>query len=339
MKKVVILLLTALLFLGCSNKRYFEPQEVAGYVDFDGTLPAKIVDVLRDGATLDNGQFISRDGLEDYKFPQNFIFLHKSGGYYIATSKCGELQVVDTKSKKLVFDKKFDMKTPVAASIKGNYLALVMSDNTLMLYDLSSQKVVYSSKQKPAIAVDTKVANPFFLDSLVIFPTLDGKLVVVDPRSAKEVRNIVVGSAEHFNNIIFLNVIDEKLIAATPNRIVSINPSFMNSLDVDLSDVLYVKERVYLLTKDGRIILTDPELNPLKQRKFPFAHFTGAIYGEYIYVIEKGGYLLALDKDLRASNIFSFASTFGIGQEIDEYIFTSKDKVFYADKFFKLNKL
>ncbi len=333
MKRLFALLLVGLFFVGCSNKHYFEPENVAGAVDFDGSLPASIVDVLRDGATLANGQFISRDGLEDYKFPPKFLFLHKSGGYYIGASKCGELQVVDVDTKKVVYKKKFAMKSPIAASAKGNILAIVFDDDSLALYNMDNDYLIYSSKQKPGIANDTKIANPFFLDRLVIFPTLDGKLVVVDPVTAKEVRTIIIGTKEHFNNVIYLGVIDEKLIAATPNRIISVNPTFSNSLDIDLVDVLYVKGRVYLLTKDGQIILTDPELNVLKRRKYAFAHFTGAIYGEYIYLIEQGGYIIAVDKDLRVTNIFEFPS------EIDEYIFTSKDKVFFGDKYFKLNKL
>ncbi len=333
MKKYIALFFMTLLFLGCSSRHYFEPQEVAGAVDFDGSLPAPIVDVLRDGATLANGQFISQDGLENYRFPKGFLFLHKSGGYYIGASKCGEVQVVDVDTKKVVYDKKFAMKSPIAASAKGNLLALVFDDDSLAIYNMDNDYLIYSSKQKPGIANDTKIANPFFLDRLVIFPTLDGKLVVVDPVTAKEVRTIIIGTHKHFNNVIYLGVIDEKLIAATPNRIISVSPAVSNSLDLDLSDVIYVKGRVYLLTKDGQIILTDPALNVLKRRKYAFAHFTGAIYGEYIYLIEQGGYIIATDKDLRVTNIFEFPS------EIDDYIFTSKDKVFYDDKYFKLNKL
>ncbi len=322
-----------ILFLlgGCSSKHYFEPQEIAGYVSFDGELPAKITDVLRDGATLENGEFISKDGLEKYKLPKGYLFINKSGGYYIGAKPCGDLLIVDSATQKR-WHKKFKQKGVVAASIKNDVAALVFDNNSLMLFDFKNDKKIYSSKQAKAIAVDTKIANPYFLERLVIFPTLDGKLVVVDPQG-KELRTIIVGTSEHFNNVIFLNVIDEKLIAATPNKIVSVSPTFTNSLDVALSDVLYVKDRVYLLSKDGEVILTDPELNVLKRRKYPFAHFVGAIYGEYIYVIEKEGYIVALDRDLRASNIFKFP------EAVEEYIFVAGDKVFYDDKYFRLNKL
>ncbi|BCD60106.1 MULTISPECIES: PQQ-binding-like beta-propeller repeat protein [unclassified Nitratiruptor] len=322
----------ALILTGCSSKQYFQPEDIAGAVSFDGNLPAPITDVLRDGATLADGEFISQEGLEHYKMPKNFLFIKKSEGKYLIADRCKRVEVVDASSKKIIFKKDFDMKSAVAANINGDFLALVFDDNSLGLIDIRSGEVLYSSRQKPAIANDTKIANPYFLGKLVIFPTLDGKLVVVDPERKKELRTIIVGTHENFNNVIFLNVIDDKLIAATPNRIISVTPQFTNALDLELSDVVYVKNRVYLLAKDGTITLTDPSLNVLKQRKYNFAHYTGAIYGQYLYIIERGGYIIALDKDLRASNIFEFPS------KIEEYIFTAKDKVFYDDKYFTLNR-
>ncbi len=309
------------------------PEEVAGAVDFDGKLPAPIVDVLREGATLQNGQFISEQGLEPYKLPKGYLFIKRSGDYYLAADKCHTVVVINAKSKKRVFTKDFKMKAPVAANYKDGKLALVFDNDSLLLLDTTTGQTIYSSTQSPDIAVDTKIANPYFLGKLVIFPTLDGKIVVVDSESGKELRTLIVGTHKYFNNVIFLDVIDEKLIAATPNKIISVTPQFTNSLDVELSDVLYVKNRVYLLTKDGRIILTDPELNPLKERKFNFAHYTGAIYGEFIYLIEKSGYIIAVDKDLRAANVFE------LPEAIDNYIFTAHDTLYYDDKYFRLNKV
>jgi hypothetical protein len=329
--RYIIALLIALFLIGCSSKKYFEPKEVAGYVEFDGSLPAPIIDILRDGATLSNGMFISEDGLEDYKLKKDYLFIKKSEGKYIAASRCKDIEVIDAKSKKVLYKKEYKLKAPIAANIKGDILAIVFDNNSLEVVDIATDKVYYSKSQKSAIANDTKIANPIFLGRLVVFPTLDGKLVIVDGN--KEIRSLVVGAKESFNNVIFLKVIDNNLIAATSNKIISVNPRFTNSLDIDIADVLYVKDRVYVLSKDGEIILTDSTLEVLKTKKYPFAHFTGAIYSEYIYVIEKEGYILAVDKDLRVSNIFKFPS------EIQEHIFTTKDKVFYSDRYFKLNSI
>jgi len=330
--------LTSLLFIvgliGCSSKRYFEPKEVAGYISFDGELPAPIDDVLRRGATLKNGNFISMDGLEDYRLPKGYLFINKAQDYYIAGDRCKNLVVIDSNSKEEVFKKSFEKKAPIAGNISSEgVLAVVFDDNSLEAYDLNTQKLLYKSNHPHAIAVDTKIANPYFLTNLIIFPTLDGKLVVVDPQNNKELRTLVVGTKKYFNNVIFLDVIDDQLIAASPNKIISVSPLFTASLNANISDVLYVKDRVYILTKDGKIILTNPQLDILKERKYNFAHFVGAIYGEYIYIIERGGYVVAVDKDLTASNVFKFPA------EIEDYIFCAKDKVFYGDKYFQLNRL
>ncbi len=332
MRNLVLLLIALFIITGCSSKKYFTPQEVAGVVDFDGSLPAPIIDVLRDGATLENGQFISKNGLENYKLPKDYLFINRAENRYIAANRCDSLLVIDANTKKVIYNKKYKHKAPIAANLKDNLLALVFDDDSLQIVDMDSDTILYNSHQTPGIAVDTKIANPYFLGKLVIFPTLDGKIVVVDPESGRELRTLIVGTHTYFNNVIFLSVIDQKLIAATPTKIISVTPQFTNSLDVELSDVLYVKDRVYLLTKDGRIVLTDPELNVLKERKFNFAHFTGAIYGEYIYVIEKSGYIIAVDKDLRTAN------TFELPEAIEHYIFTANDTLYYDDKYFELNR-
>lgn len=44
-------------------------------------------------------------------------------------------------------------------------------------------------------------------------------------------------------------------------------------------------------------MLTDADLKVLKERKFPSA-FAGTIHGDFIYMIEKGGYIIATDLDL-----------------------------------------
>jgi hypothetical protein len=324
-----------LLLGGCESKRHFEPKEVAGVVEFDGRLPSGIVDLLRDGATLENGMFISRDGLERYTMPDDWLFLNKAEDKYIIASRCGELRVVSSTSGDVLYQKRFSLRSPVAANLKGPMLALLFDNNSLALIDMPNDRIVFETKKPTAVANDTKIANPFFLDSgglsLVVFPTLDGKLSVVDTLLASQTHAIVVDGEDFFNNIIYLGLINNNLIAASPHKIVAINPHFTSSLDLGIRDVVYVGDRVYILTKDGEVVLTDSSLNILKRRKFPFAHFVGAIWGEYLYIIEKGGYIIALDKDLSSYNVFEFPT------KIEEPIFTTRQRVYYGDRYFELN--
>ncbi len=177
------------------------------------------------------------------------------------------------------------------------------------------------------------------MNELVIFPTLDGKLLVVDTNEKKVVRDVVVSSEKNFNNVIFFNIIGNKLVAATPTKVVSINPTFANFLDADVVDIIFIKDGIYIFTKDGRIILTDTDLKVLKEKKFPFARFVGVIYGKFIYAIEKEGYLIATDVNLASSNVFQFSAPFyGLSSTIEGFVYTSGDSRCYDNKQIKLAK-
>lgn len=327
----IYIFLLLLIFSGCSQKQYFEPEQIAGKVDFDKELPSKIVDVTRDGATLENGQVITRDGLLDVRLPKNYKFIGSGDSYIVGANDCGGIVVVNIDNKKIVYKKDFSFKNGVAAKIKDNILALVFGNNEIAVFDFKNDKLLFSNKGNDIYSVDTKIASPYFLGELILFPTLDGKIVIVDSDNKRVVREIIVGTQKFLNNIIFLDIIEDRLIAATPTKVVSITPQELRTLDIDLSDILYIKKGVYILAKDGRVVVCDPDLNILKTRKYPFAHFTGVIYEEFIYIIEKEGYIIATDHSLRVSNIFK------LPEAIDDYIFTSKSKIFYKDKFFQLN--
>ena len=327
------LLILILLFAGCSSKQYFEPEDVVANVKFDKDLPAKIVDITRDGATLENGQVITKDGLLDVYLSKGFNYIGGGKDYIVGAADCGDIVVIDKKSKRTLFKKHFKFKKAVSANVDKNILALVFSNNEIMVYDIKSNKEIFRNSEDKIYSVDTRIATPFFLGDLILFPTLDGKIDIYDKNQNRVIRNIIVGTNKFLNNVIFLNVIGNRLIAATPNKVISVNPKNINSLDIDVSDVLFVEDGVYVLSKDGKIILTDVDLNILKSRKYPFAHFVGAIYGDkFIYLIEKEGYIIATDHDLLASNIFKLEDS------VDDYIFTSGDKIFYRDKFFQLAK-
>ena len=332
MKKILLILsFYILVFTGCSTKKYFEPSKVEGEVEFDGKLPAKIVDITREGATLENGQVITKDGLLDVKLPKDFEYIGEGEGLIVGAHNCGKIVVIDKKNN-LVYKKSFEFKRAASAKIKDNLLALVFDNNELMLIDYKKDKILFKQKSETIYSVDTKIASAYFLGDLILFPTLDGKILIVDKNSYKAIRTIIVGTKKFLNNIIYLNVIENRLVAATPNKIISVNPKTINSIDVDLSDVLFVKDAIYILAKDGRVILADIDLNILKTRKYPFAHFTGAIYGEYIYIIEKEGYLIATDHSLVVSNVFELPS------KIDSFLFTAKDKIFFDDRYFQLKQ-
>lgn len=323
-------LIAVLLFGGCGSKKYFEPEKVAGVVKFDGRLPSPIVSANREGAMLQNGQFITKNGIQEFKLPKGYTFLNDSERYYLAVDEAGALGLFPKSGgepKKLQFDFR-----PLSAQMEGDMLALVLSDNTLLLHHLPSQKNLFSQKGESAVAVNALVAAPFFLKDLVLYPTLDGKLVVVDKESYKSIRNIVVNSDPYFNNVIFLDVLNNRLVAATPKRIISVSPEVINTYSANIRDVIFVRDRIYLLTTEGQIILADQDLNVMRTKKFPFAHFSGALHGKYIYAVETQGYFIAVDVDLLDSNVYEIPS------EIDRPVFAKENRIYFDDRYFELSK-
>ena len=145
--KILLSLFVLLLVLGgCGTKRqYFEPETLSGKVSYDGNLPGDIVDSVRDGATLSNGQIITTKGLSTTVLPEGFVYLSENDGRYVAGSKSGELNIVDT-NKKVLFAQKFNISI-ASATLKGDILALVLGTNELVLIDIKDGKEVLHLKQ------------------------------------------------------------------------------------------------------------------------------------------------------------------------------------------------
>ena len=330
-KFLLPLLLVLVVLNGCGTKRQnFEPKSIAGEIEYDGSLPSTIIDVVRDGATLENGQIITKEGLLNVRVPKGFTFSGSSNGKYLATSRCGKLVIVDENSK-VIYEREFDS-IVASASIKDNLLAVVLGNNKILLIDIKSDKVLFKKSGDSVYAHDSKIASPYFLTSLLIYPTLDGKLIIVDLKEYKLLRDVVVKSEKFFSNIIYLDVLGDRLVAATKQRVVSINPKSMAFLDEEVKDVIILKNHVLVFTKDGRILLTDADLKVLKKKKYKFASFVGTIHGEFIYVVERGGYLIATDINLISSNVYE------LPDEIESYVYTTDDKLYYKDNYFRLGK-
>jgi len=329
--KYLLPILALLILSGCGTKRQnFEPTSLSGEIDYDGSLPSSIVDVVRGGATLENGQIITKSGLIDVKVPEGYTFLGNSNEKYLATSKCSDLVIID-KNSEILYKKKFDA-VVASASLKDDMLAVVLGNNSVQLINTKTDKIVYKKSGDKVYAHDSKIAAPYFLTSLVIFPTLDGKLLIIDLKKNKLLRDVVVKSEKFFSNVIYLDVLGDRLVAATKQRVVSINPKSMSFLDEEVKDVIILENRVLVFTKDGRVILTDADLKVIKTKKFKFAAFVGTIHGEFVYIIERGGFLIATDLNLVTSNVYE------LPDEIESFVFTTDDKLFYEDNYFKLGK-
>ena len=85
------------------------------------------------------------------------------------------------------------------------------------------------------------------MGNLVLFPTLNGKVIIVSTLTNESVKTISVDPDNEFNNIISLNVIEnsQTLIVASPNKVVSVSPKEVISKSYEVRDII-VKKMMFI---------------------------------------------------------------------------------------------
>ncbi|MEA2018893.1 MAG: hypothetical protein U9N59_10640 [Campylobacterota bacterium] len=325
MKQIYLSLFFILLFIfqGCSSKQYFEPESME-YMNVEiQDINSTIIDYNSDGATLENGQFISKDGISTITLDKNYKFLNSNNNIVTSSDDNGSISINNNKEiKKLKFDKNI-----VSAAIKNNLIAFGSVDNSINLYDIKSEKIVFRDYLKHSFVNDIKIANPIFLNTVILYPTLDGKIVIVDIKNRKVVKSINFDPRSEINNIIFLKTIGDSLIAATSKKIFSFVDGKTKIVDFDVRNIIIKDKYIYIATLDGNLIKFDEKLNELKRKKFKFAKFTTIGYGKYFYALESQGYLIKLDED------FDKADIFYLYFDDKEKVISIEDKLYFEDEY------
>ena len=288
---------------GCANKTIYKPKSIDGKIKYEkNPKTSSIKNVVREGAILsDSGVVTKRGGIIALTLPKGFSFVNENRDFVIVANQDGDLKIFSKNGYKETFSKKFDTQV-VSASLKGSLLALVFASNSIMLYDIKADKALYSEQLDKAIAVDARAANPLFLNDLIIYPTLDGRLLVMSSVAKSILRDVAISDKELFNNVIFLKVNDNTLVAATASKVIVITPKNIYTFKQDIKDILYVGHDIYLFAKSGKVIHLDEKLQKIGEKDFEFANFLAvASVGDKLYAVEKNGYLIEMDRKL--SNI------------------------------------
>lgn len=324
-----IWLILALFISGCSTKRqYFEPETTTKNGITKQSLNSEILDVSIAGATLKNGNIITKYGQNsNVKLKKGFKFLGEDGGLFISANLEGVLEVND-ESGNVVFSNKYGSAI-ISASIKSGLIAAVSALNHIYLIDLNSAQTLMEYKSSDIFAIDSRVAAPVFLNSIIIYPSLDGRIYVVQ-KSGQILKDIVISSETFFNNVTFLDVVDEHMIAATAKKVIVINPEKINYYDGEIKNFIRHNKEIFIFKKDGSVVKTDFELKELSKNYFKFAIFSGAsVVNNKLYIVEKTGYIIQTDLNLENAKIIE------LGDEIENKSFISGDKFYYNDEFVK----
>jgi len=347
---ISLLFFITLLFSACSTKEVYVPKKLdKTWTKYESTKH-KIIDTASNVALLDDQTVLSRDGVVAVDINKTHRLISKSDGWIISASIDGNLSLIATKDVSLV--KKFDLKKTVAgASVSKNTLAVLFADNELALYDLNTKEILFKEQGGKSIANNSMIENPLFMQGLVLFPTLDGKVIFVNEKLKKRLRTVIVSSENDFNNIISLNLLQNKIIAASSYKLLAIAQKEVRA-KYEIRNIVYSNDTIYVTTKQGEVISLNTNLEIQSKIKFPFAHFYGMLLvGDKLYILEKGGYLIVVDKNSfdykvhqlflknttsnsKAYNDFVDSNHFGHQMESvdiqESYIFPLKDS-FYVD--------
>lgn len=318
-------LLGILLIQGCSHKEVYTPENVKGEWRSAGRLSSPIAYVTSNGALLDNRNLLTKQGEKKIKIPQEFRFLNLNDGWIITQNSANNLELIpeDGVSEHVIIEVK---RSVAAVSIEGDIVAILFANNEMALYSLQTKKLTFKENSNAPIAVDARIVNPYFLKDLVVFSTLDGKIVIVNATEKKMIRSIVVGSEEYFNNVTYLNVIENNMVASTGNAVLALSQK-ENREKYDVRDIAYSEDGIWLTTKQGEVIALSPTLQYKGKTKFPFAHFVGiSVQNDRVYVVEQGGYLIALSKNLLSYDVYDI--------DMDHHnVFAGEGRFYFDDRY------
>ncbi|MDF1881363.1 hypothetical protein JHD50_08625 [Sulfurimonas sp. MAG313] len=317
-KTSFLVLLLSLVFLGCSSKEYYEPKEIKDSIAISGHLKSNIIELNGENATLEDGRILTKKGLDLSRFPQGYRFVYKNDIWALGLKTGGTVFAIKGENESISFKLP---KTIATLALKDDLLAVVFADNELALYEFSTQTLLFKEPASESIVVDMRIASPRFLNDLVLFPTLDGRIVIINAPEKELVRTIIVSSEQYFNNIIYFNVVNDVLYAATPSKVYTLGEKEAR-VSLEARNMLVNEKGVWVATKQGEIIALDHALQVIKKQKFPFAHFLGIVAtDEAVYVAEKEEYIISLKHDLSSYEVHETS--------LEEGFFYSSNTGFY----------
>lgn len=237
------------------------------------------------------------------KLKENENLLGFSSGWILAATIDGVLSAYNIDDD---IQSSYNFKKTIAsASVQDDYLAVLFASNEMAIYSISNKSLILKEQGDKAIVVNSKIVPPFFKDDLVIFPTLDGKMVIVNLQSKKKLRTTIIDSEKFFSNIIFFKLVDGKIVVATANKMLSLSTKEQRA-SYDIRSVIEQDNVIYVATKQGEILALNSDLNINSKLKFPFAHILGLIATkDKIFALEKNGYLIEAEKDLSSYKVYS----------------------------------
>jgi len=312
---LLLVLIAPFFFLGCSSKKVYKPSQISSKLKTKSC--PNVVSITSSGATLSNDTFISNT--TQGSTPKNFRFVHDFE----------KPLFVNNEGKIIAGDKEIDLNERViTASLFENKIAFITQSNRIGIYNLDSNSIDFQHVEARVNTLNTKTVAPLKIDDIIIFPTFNGKLLVVSNNQI--VREIVITPRAEFNNPIFLGVLSNTLIASTATDIIALGGNRMERMQSSVADIVIANDYLYLFTKDGKVVKLDERLRIIKEESFQFANFIHAsLANDKIYALEKAGYILEFDADLNYK-------VHALKNEIEGLSFLIDNTLYYGGKCYSL---
>ncbi|EAL2830832.1 hypothetical protein A0Z62_07100 [Campylobacter lari] len=331
MKHFYLFIITLIFFSACGTKReYYQPTQLEQLPYNSKNINGKIVNFNNNIAQLNNNTFIDNKGnITALKIDKNYNILNIRQEEILIADNDGNFKILNLQGEEL-FSHKFN-ESVVSANVDGDDIALILASNTLV-YANKNLGIRILQNLGTAYAQDSRYANPYFLNTIIIYPMLNGKLAILNKSTLKVSKEILVSSEEFFNNIIYLHVKNDTMVAATAQKIIVVTPNRTLYLNENIKEVNINDKEIFILTKDGRVIKNDYNLRKIDEIKFQFALFSkSTLYNDSLYIFEKTGYLIKLNTNLKDFTVYK------LNEAIDKKSFMANGKFFYHNKVLQLN--
>ncbi|EAI4441696.1 MULTISPECIES: hypothetical protein [Campylobacter] len=331
MKHFYLFIITLIFFSACGTKReYYQPTQLEQLPYNSKNINGKIVNFNNNIAQLNNNTFIDNKGnITALKIDKNYNILNIRQEEILIADNDGNFKILNLQGEEL-FSHKFN-ESVVSANVDGDDIALILASNTLV-YANKNLGIRMLQNLGTAYAQDSRYANPYFLNTIIIYPMLNGKLAILNKSTLKVSKEILVSSEEFFNNIIYLHVKNDTMVAATAQKIIVVTPNRTLYLNENIKEVNINDKEIFILTKDGRVIKNDYNLRKIDEIKFQFALFSkSTLYNDSLYIFEKTGYLIKLNTNLKDFTVYK------LNEAIDKKSFMANGKFFYHNKVLQLN--
>ena len=264
-------------------------------------------------------QFINKDKkiitIKNYK---NFMMLDKYEDKVVLANEIGDLIILqntgndnllyDKNTSNVIYSNKF-FSSIILANLKDDILAAISADNTLYAINIQSGELLFTHKQSSSLGQTSKIANPIILNNIIIYPTLDAKLVFFDLNTKSIIKNIPVGYEQFFNNILLLTNTNTSLSAVSTSKAICINDNNVANINVSAKNALTHKNYLYIVTDDARVLKLNQNLQEVASTKFEFAKINDMIFIDNdLYLLESNGYMIKIDENLENTKIYKITN-------------------------------